>query len=521
MKGVRRTACALVMLAAAATWPAGATAAAPSIAEIEAELAAGTTDCRTVVAEALARISAAESSAQLDAVLELNPQAGAIAAERDGELAAGRAPGPLECVPVLIKDNMQTADRMQTTAGSVTMRGFRAREDAHVVARLRRAGVVIVGKTNMDEWAHGAAGYSSRGGQTHNGLNPLRGPGGSSGGSAAAVAAGLVPVATGSDTGGSIQIPASYNGVVGLRATKGLISRAGIVPYASLTDVAGPLTGSVEDLARVLGPLTGVDRDDPATHASRGNFLRDYTGALDPAGLQGMRVGILTRAFKTSVAPTGVDTRAGLEAAKTALAGAGSTVLSDLPPLTARAGWPSVFKVVARQFGSELNGWLRGPGAAAPVDSLDEVIARSAAAPVRIIDSLRADAGAKAPAGPGYRKAKARTRQLRRAAVRYMDRHDLDALAFAATGCPAPPLPGVVDPTYACDGAEQPLEFADNPGSIAPMLSPATGLPVITVPGAPMPGNQRFGLSLLGRPWSEPGLIAMGYAFELAQPRAG
>src|SRR5690606_8861221 len=253
-----------------------------------------------------------------------------------------------------------------------------------IVARWRRAGAVVVGKTNMDEWAHGVSGYSSRGGQTRNALNPLRGPGGSSGGSAAAVGAGLVPLASGSDTGGSIQVPASYNGVVGLRATMGLISRRGIVPVASASDVAGPLVGSVADLALVLGTMTGVDRADRATRASRGHFQTDYTPFLDPDGLAGARIGVLHRALKTSFRAKSPEVRAGVEDAVERMRAAGATVVEDLPPLTSeRAGWMAFTHVVGPQFPAELNAWLAGPGRRAPVNSLAQVIARSSRPPLK------------------------------------------------------------------------------------------------------------------------------------------
>jgi len=516
-----------LLLAVAGTLLVGGTpagAATPTIAELEAAFEAGTTTCVAEVSAALQRIRRSERRGGINAVIETNPDALEIAAELDAEAEAGGELRPLHCVPTLIKDNFQTADRLSTTAGSLTMRGYHAPWDALVVARLRAAGIVIVGKANMNEWAQGVTGYSSRGGQTKNGLNPKRGPGGSSGGSAAAVGAGIVPLATGTDTGGSIQIPASYNGVVGLRSTKGLISRAGIIPAAEVSDVAGPLVGNVADLARVLGLLTGVDPRDPATAASAGHFRTDYRAYLDPAGLAGARIGVLEEAFGAPFRAKRGPLRPGFEAALERMRGAGATVVDDLPPLETRgARWQTFFTVVGPQFPPELDNWLAGPGRSAPVSSFDQVLRRSSRPPVvrrvkpQLLRTLEDIAAQPPPRGAEYRGAVRRLPRLRRATTRLMRDHHLDALVFPATGCPAPPRAGVVDPTYRCGNKDGgPLPFGANPGTIAPLLSPVTGLPVLTLPGEPLPGDQRVGISLLGRAWSEPELISLGFAFEQA-----
>lgn len=510
----------LTAAAALVVAPGAGAAPGPSIAEIEADLAAGRS-CREVVSESLERVRASERPGGINAVIEVNPDALEIADALDAAKAAGQAPGPLFCVPVLIKDNFQTADRLMTTAGSLTMRGYRAPVDSYVVARWREAGAVIVGKANMNEWAQGVSGYSSRGGQTKNGLNPRRGPGGSSSGSAAAVAAGLVPLATGTDTGGSIQIPAAYNGIVGLRSTMGLVSRGGIIPAAAVSDVAGPLTGSVEDLALALGTMTGVDRLDPITRRSRGRFLTDYTGFLDPGGLQGARIGVLRRAFRAPFGAKSHKVRHGFRAAVRRMRAGGATVVGDLPPLRSRrAGWQTFFTVAGPQFPVELDDWFEGPGRSAPVDSFREVLRKSRSPKlrrkVRVLDTLEQMGEGPPPGGRKYRRAERRLKDLRRATVSYMDRHDLDALFFPATGCPPPPRADVEDADYKCGRAVAPLPFGANPGTIAPLLSPVTGMPVLTVPGATLPGGLRTGLSLLGRPWSEGELIRLGYALEQA-----
>jgi amidase len=512
----------LANLLATLTIVAPASAESPQwIAELKASLSDGSTSCHAVVAAALSRIEMSERPGGINAVTETNPAALQIADRRDAQQAGGQRLGPLHCVPVLIKDNYQTADRLATTAGSVTMRGYHAPRDAFVVSRLREAGAVVVGKANMDEWAHGISGYSSLGGQTRNGLNGKRGPGGSSGGSAAAVAAGLVPLATGSDSGGSIQIPASYNGVVGLRSTIGLISRAGILPYTETADVAGPLVGSVGDLALVLGTMTGVDPADPATRASRGHFLTDYTPFLDPNGLQGQRIGVLERAFGASFESKSRAVDSGFDQALATLRASGATVLEDLPPLRSReAGWKKFITVVGPEFPSEIDAWFKRAGKDAPVDSLAEVIAESSRPRlrrrVRVLDTLKSEQALPPPRGRRYRRAERDLLDLRRATNAYLRDHDLDAVIYPASGCPAPPRAGVMDTTYRCGRATAPLPFGANPGTIAPLLSPATGLPVLSLPGAPLPGGMRTGLSLLGPPWSEPDLIRMGYAFELS-----
>lgn len=503
---------------------AGPAAASPpaSIAALEASLAARRTTCSAVVAGALARIRAVERGPRRPrAVLETNPDAPAIARALDAEQRATGQLRPLHCVTLLVKDNYETADRLQTTVGSLTMLGFRATRDARIVARLRAAGAVVLGKTNMDEWAHGATGYSSRGGQTRNGLRALRQPGGSSGGSAAAVAKRLALVATGSDTGGSIQIPANFNGVVGIRGTLGLVSRGGVVPFASVSDVPGPITGTVADAARVLGFLTGVDPADPDTRASAGHFRTDYTGFLDRGGLRGARIGVLRGIYGQRFTGDSAAVDRAFAAALARMRRAGATVVELPAPQGKLAQLLDVPNISVRQFKPEIDAWLRGPGAGAPVDSLAEILAASRRPPargrVRILAALEGDLKAPAPRGRAYQRWLAGARRFRAVLDGLLRRHRLDAITYPNNSCPAPPLPGVVDPTYACRGASQPLEPRETPGSVAALLSPDSGLPVLSVPGPAMPGSQRVGLTLLGRAWSEGELLRLGSAYEQAR----
>src|SRR5881296_4452380 len=242
------------------------------------------------------------SGPRLNAVLEVNPQAGEIAEALDRERASGRIRGPLHGIPVLLKDNVATADRLHTSAGSLALRESVAPRDAFLVTRLREGGAVILGKANMTEWANFMttsmpAGYSSRGGQVVNPYDPALSPGGSSSGSAVAVAANLCTVAVGTETSGSILSPANQNSIVGIKPTLGLISRSGIVPIAASQDTAGPLARTVADAAALLGVLAGADPGDRATRASRAHARPDYTASLDPRGLEGARVGVPRAVF--------------------------------------------------------------------------------------------------------------------------------------------------------------------------------------------------------------------------------
>jgi len=480
-----------------------------SIDALELALRAHTTTCVSVTQQALKAIAAGR---RLRAVLEVNPDALAIARRLDARQASGRGLLPLQCLPLLVKDNYETHDRLQTTVGSVTMVGFHAPRDAYVVARLRAAGAVVLGKTNMDEWAHGASGYSSVGGQTHNALRRSRSPGGSSSGSAAAVAAGMALVATGSDTGGSIQIPAAYNGVVGLRPTVGLVSRGGIAPYASFSDTPGPLTRTVADAARVLGTITGVDPADPATRSSRGHYLTDYTRFLNPDGLRRARIGVLVTMLGGRLQGFNRDTDRAFSTALGIMRRQGAAILR-LPPVTVPGLDPEqALTAIESQFRPELDHWLSTAARHAPVHSLRQIVAESSrpslSTRVRILGQLKTDLTLPPPRGGFFDAQVAAMHRFRTALLKLMRRHHLTAIVFETTGCPAPPLPGVADPTYRCQG---------DGGNGASIVSPLTGLPVLTVPAGRLPGNQRASLDLLGPAWSEGPLLRLGYAFERAR----
>jgi amidase len=454
---------------------------------------------RELVEAHVARIS--EHDARLGAVIELNPDAIAIAAERDADRAAGKIRGALHGIPVMVKDNLDTGDRMRTSAGSLALAGHRAATDSHVVQRLRAAGAVILGKTNLSEWANfrstrSTSGWSSRGGQTRNPYDTARTPGGSSSGSAVAVAAGFCAGAIGTETDGSIVHPCSMNGLVGIKPTVGLVSRAGIVPIAASQDTAGPMARSVADAALLLGAIAGADPRDPATGAAD-RRREDYRVALDPAGLEGARLGV-ARAY------CGYHERADrlLEDAIAELQRAGAMVIDpiELPPLDAIR--PAERLVMETEFKDGLQAYLAATSA--EVRDLGDIVAfnRAHAASVmphfgqEILEASLARGGLDDPV---YRDALATARRLARSegidAALARDR--LDAI-IAPTTTPA----WLID--WLC---------GDNRRGGASCPSAVAGYPHITVPMGWV-DHLPVGLSFFAGAFAESRLIRMGFAFE-------
>jgi amidase len=269
-----------------------------TIDDLQQKMKKGSHTSRSITELYLQRIDAIDKKGPaINAVIELNPDALAQADALDAERKAGKLRGPLHGIPVLIKDNIDTADKMMTTAGSLALEGHKASKDAFVIAQLRNAGAVILGKTNLSEWANfrssrSSSGWSSRGGQTKNPCVLDRNPCGSSSGSGAAVAANLCAVAVGTETDGSVIAPSSYNGIVGIKPTVGLVSRSGIIPISKTQDTAGPMTRTVRDAAILLGAMAGIDPADPVTKESENKAQKDYTVFLDANGLQGKRIGV-------------------------------------------------------------------------------------------------------------------------------------------------------------------------------------------------------------------------------------
>jgi len=306
----------------------------------------------------------------LRSVLEVNPDALAIARDLDRQRKAKGPCGPLHGIPVLIKDNIGTHDRMTTTAGSLALAGSIPPQDSFVAQRLREAGAVILGKTNLSEWANfraqrSSSGWSARGGQTNNPYALDRNPSGSSSGSAVAVAASLCPVAVGTETDGSIISPASLCGIVGIKPTVGLVSRAGIVPIAHTQDTAGPMARTVRDAALLLGAMTGVDPRDPTTESSRDKAHGDYTVFLDPSGLRGARIGV-ARGFFHSDSPGSKLLEEAIEAMKRL----GATLVDPADDPRLGRFDDAEMTVLLYEFKADLNAYLASLGPGAPVHSL-------------------------------------------------------------------------------------------------------------------------------------------------------
>jgi len=442
----------------------------------------------------------------LRSVLEVNPDARAIADTLDAERKAKGPRGPLHGVPVLIKDNIDTADRMMTTAGSLALEGSIAARDAFVVERLRAAGAVILGKTNLSEWANirstkSSSGWSGRGGQTKNPYALDRNPCGSSSGTGAAIAANLAAVGVGTETDGSIVCPSSVAGLVGIKPTVGLVSRSGIIPISHSQDTAGPMTRTVTDAAVLLTAMTGVDARDIATKASTGRVV-DYARGLDAGALKGARIGVARkRYFGYSPAADRV-----IDAAIAEMKARGATILDPADIPTASTIEDCELDILLYELKADLNAYLAGLGPSAKVKSLADVIAFNEREKAREMpffgQELFVMAEKKGPlTSPAYRRALA-TCQSRAGALgidAVMSRLRLDAIV-APTGSPA-------WPTDLLNG-DHFLGASSSPAAVA-------GYPSITVPAGAVHGLP-VGLSFMGRRWSEPKLIALAYAFEQA-----
>ena len=348
-----------------------------TIADLQQRMQSGRATARSLAEQYLARIEAIDRNGPtLRSVLELNPEALAIADELDAERKSRGPRGPLHGVPILLKDNIATADRMMTTAGSLALAGVKPPKDAFLVDRLRKAGAVILGKTNLSEWANfrstkSTSGWSGRGGQTRNPYALDRNPSGSSSGSGAAIAANLSAAAIGTETDGSIVSPSSSNGLVGIKPTLGLVSRSGIVPISHSQDTAGPMARTVADAAAILGAIAGSDAEDAATRDADSKGRRDYAGSLDAAGLKGARLGVVrNRLFGGNAAADQIA-----ETAIAAMKAQGATIVDPANIPTLGKFDDSEFDVLLYEFKADLNKYLTRLGAASPVHSLKDVIA--------------------------------------------------------------------------------------------------------------------------------------------------
>jgi amidase len=477
-----------------------------TIAELQAGMASGRYTAKGVVQLYLERIAAMDrTGVTLQSIIETNPEALALAEALDRERAAKGARGPLHGVPVLLKDNIDTADRLTTTAGSLALEGSIPPRDAHIAERLRAAGAIVLAKANMSEWANirssrSTSGWSARGGQCRNPFVLDRNPCGSSSGSAAAVSANFGAVAVGTETDGSIVCPASACGVVGLKPTVGLVSRAGIIPISHTQDTAGPLCRTVADAAALLGALAGADPRDPATAAASGHAEPDYAKFLDPAGLRGAKIGVAREKFfgysdatdRLAEAAIGVFRREGAIVVDPA----------DIP----HAGTydDAELEVLLFELKADLNAYLGALGPGAPVRTLADVIAFNERERERempwFAQELFVRAEAKGPlTTPAYRKALDTCGRLarRQGLDVVMDKHKLDAIV-APTGNPTWPT-DPVNGDHFTGGSSTPAAVAGYPSISVPM-GQAWGLPV--------------NLSFIGRAWSEPTLLRLAYAFE-------
>ena len=442
----------------------------------------------------------------LHSVIEMNPDAEQLAVALDRERKEKGPRSPLHGIPILLKDNIDTQDRMMTTAGSLALVGAKPQRDASVAQRLREAGALILGKTNLSEWANfrstkSSSGWSGRGGQTKNPYVLERNPCGSSSGSGAAVAANLCAAAIGTETDGSVVCPSSANSLVGIKPTVGLVSRAGIIPIAHSQDTAGPMARTVSDAAILLGAMTGIDPRDEATNASRGKSVTDYTQFLDKDGLRGMRLGIARKHFGFN---EHVDKLMNDLLAEMKKLGAVLVDPADVP--TTGKFDDSEFEVLLYEFKADLNAYLAGLGPQAPVRSLKDVIAFNEKNSAREMPYFGQDIMIKAEAkGPltskPYLAALRKNHLLTRAqgidAV--MKTNRLDALV-APTG--GPPWP-----TDWINGDH----FTGGYSS----ASAVAGYPHITVPAGYVFGLP-VGISFFGGAFSEPKLIKIAYAFEQA-----
>ena len=440
---------------------------------------------------------------RINSIIELNPDALAIASGRDEERKSRGPRGPLHGVPILIKDNIDTADRMKTSAGSLALAESMPTQDSYVARRLREAGAVLLGKTNLSEWAnfrstHSTSGWSARGGQTRNPYALDRNPCGSSSGSGAAVSANLCAAAVGTETDGSIVCPSSTNGIVGIKPTLGLVSRAGIVPIAHSQDTAGPMARTVGDAAIILGALAGSDPGDRATSVRPATLPRDYTQFLDPHGLKGSRIGVAREFFGFSDKVDKI-----MEAALQEMRSAGAVVV-DLPPVLKAGRYEETeLEVMLYEFKADLTAYLARLGPDVRTRTLKDLIDFNERNREREMpyfgQELFIRSEAKGPlTSAAYRRALSRNLRLSRtegidAAV---SKYRLDAL-IAPTGGPAW-VTDLVNGDHFSGGCSTPAAVA--------------GYPHITVPAGYVFGLP-VGISFFGGAFSEPGLIRLSGAF--------
>ena len=478
-----------------------------TIAELQEGMKSGKYKARAIAEKYLARIDAVDKHGPaVNSVIEVNPDALAIAEASDKERKQKGARGLLHGIPVLIKDNIDTADKMMTTAGSLALVGSKPPKDSMVAQKLREAGAVIIGKTNLSEWAnirsrHSSSGWSGRGGQTKNPYALDRNPCGSSSGSGAGASANFCAAAIGTETDGSIVCPSSANGLVGIKPTVGLVSRSGIVPISHSQDGAGPMCRSVRDAAIVLGALTGVDAEDSATAESQGKSYSDYTQFLKADGLRGARIGVVRKAFGFMDAVDKV-----MEAALDAMKKEGAILVDPVEIETAGKWSETESTVFMYELKADLNAYLARPGFNPPVKTLKDIIEFNERNREKEMPYFGQDFFLKAEAkGPldskEYVEALEKNHQLARkeGIDATMEKHNLDALVGPTGG-----------PAWLTDWVD-----GDHFGGGSSGAAAVAGYPNVTVPAGFVFGMP-VGISFFGRAWSEPVLIRLAYAFEQA-----
>lgn len=478
-----------------------------TIDELQQKMKAGTYTSRSITEQYLKRIEAIDKNGpKLNAVIEVNADALTIAAALDKERKEGKLRGPLHGIPVLIKDNINTGDKMMTTAGSLALEGNKASKDAFIIHQLREAGAVILGKTNLSEWANfrssrSTSGWSSRGGQTKNPCILDRNPSGSSSGSGAAVAANLCVVAIGTETDGSVVAPSSFCGIVGIKPTVGLLSRSGIIPISKTQDTAGPMARTVRDAAILLSVLTGVDEEDAVTAESKEKIQKDYTQFLKADGLKGKRIGIEKSFLKGHEGVVALYLQA-----IDILKNQGATIVEiELLKATKDAS-AAEFTVLQYEFKDGLNRYLTN--ANGKVKSLADVIAfnnqnAAKAMPYFKQETLESSEAKGALDSKEYTDALKKTTNSRKIIDDMMKAHHLDAICGTSIGlaCCIDLINGDYDTGF----------YFCPPAAMA-------GYPHITVPMGTV-HDLPLGLSFVGGAYMEPQLLSVAYAFEQASKK--
>ena len=479
-----------------------------TIDDLQQKMQNGEFTSRSITEMYLKRIEAIDKNGViLNSVIELNPDAITIAEAMDKERKEGKVRSAMHGIPVLIKDNIDTGDKMMTTAGALALEGNRANKDAFIISQLRNAGAVVIGKTNLSEWANfradrSSSGWSSRGGQTKNPYILDRNPCGSSSGSGAAVAANLCAVAIGTETNGSIACPSSINGIVGIKPTVGLLSRSGIIPISHTQDTAGPMARTVRDAAILLGALTGVDVDDTVTQQSTGKSHSEYTSFLDPNGLKGKRIGVEKSMLKRH---EGIDEL--LQEALETMRVNGATIvevdlLGKLDGLS-----PSTFTVLQYEFKDGVNRYLAK--ASAPVKSLTQVIEFNRMNEAKAMPFFKQDILESSDAKTGldnkeYRDALQKILTITRGALdSTVKDHQLNAICGPTTG-----------PSWCTDLING--DFFTGYGIYS--SASIAGYPHVSVPMG-LVFDLPIGISFLGQPYQEPELLSISYAYEQASKK--